>query len=137
MPIRCAVSHSAAISSAVYRVPSSVLCVIDTTPGWAWCCTPTRCACSSSCAGTILPSVLGKVSSFEPRIRSGAPVSSTAMWAHWLHTMQSAGRISAASAITLAPVPFHTSNACDAGPNRSRNRASASAVHASEPYASA
>ena len=40
MPRRWAASHSAATSSAVYTVPSSVLWVIDTTPGWAWCMSP-------------------------------------------------------------------------------------------------
>ena len=30
----CAVSHNVAISSGPYNVPSSVACVIETTPGW-------------------------------------------------------------------------------------------------------
>jgi hypothetical protein len=66
-------------------------------------------------------------------IRSGAPVSSTAMCAHSVHTMLSAGWIIEASAITFAPVPFHTRKASLVGPNRSRKRAVASSVHLSLP----
>ena len=46
-----------------------------------------------------------------PRARSGAPASSTAMCAHSVHSTKSAGWTMVASAITLAPVPFHTRNA--------------------------
>ncbi len=67
----------------------------------------------------------------------GAAVSSTWMWAHSVQITASPGRVSVARAITLAPVPFQTRNAVLSGPNRSRRRASASAVHRSAPYARA
>ena len=93
MPIECAVSHSAATSSAVYSVPSSVLWVIETTPGWAWCWhADAGGRARSSCSGRSLPSARReRRAAWRRATRSGAPVSSTAMCAHSLHTTQSAG----------------------------------------------
>ena len=61
-------------------------------------------------AGVSLASSLGRSISLAPRIRSGAPVSSTAMCDHAEHTTASAGPSSAASASTLAPVPLNVSS---------------------------
>ena len=113
-------------------MPSSVLWVIETTPGWAWCSTPIRWASSSICSGRSLPSGAGRSISLAPRIRSGAPVSSVAMWAPSVHTTASAGPSSVASASTLAPVPLNVSSVVTS-PNSSRNAPSHSFVQASSP----
>ncbi len=88
---------------------------------------------ASSCSGTSLAVGEGSVSSLAPTVLSGAPPSSTAMWAHSVHTTQSAGLAIVVNAMTLAPVPFQTRKVSVAGPKRSRKRASASSVQASAP----
>jgi hypothetical protein len=57
-------------------------------------------------AGVSFPSRVGTVSSFEPRKRSGAPHSSTSMWAPSAQTTASNGLSSVCRPTTLAPVPL-------------------------------
>ncbi len=71
--------------------------------------------------------------SLAPTNRSGAPVSSTLMWADSVHTTACAGPTIVASDRTLAPEPPHTKSTSVPAPNRSRNTPVASAVHRSAP----
>ena len=114
-PSRGRASHSAATSSAVYSVPSSVLCVIE----------------SDRRLGVVrtLPSIeaqLGELLGHELAVRASAGrsawrrgsaparrVSSTATWAQSVHTTASAGRSIVASATMLAPVPLNVSSVVD------------------------
>ena len=68
-----ACSQIARISSGVYSVPSSVLCVMETTCGIARCSSAQPQAWRSISSGVSLPSGVGTVSSLSPPIRSGAP----------------------------------------------------------------
>ncbi len=81
MPCAWAWSQIARISSGVYRVPSSVLWVIETTCGIARCSSSQPKACRSIRSGVSLPSGVCTVRSFRPPMRSGAPPSSTLMCA--------------------------------------------------------
>ena len=56
--------------------------------------------------GVSLPSGVGTVTSLEPRKRSGAPHSSTSMWAPSAQTTASKGRSIDWSPTTLVPVPL-------------------------------
>ena len=71
--------------------------------------------------------------SLAPRMRSGAPVSSTLMWEPSVQTTACAGPSIEASATLLAPVPLHTISASQPPPNRSRKRATAAVVQRSFP----
>ena len=81
MPRSWAWSAIARISSTVYAVPSSVVCVIETTSGCARCSSPQPHASWSMSSGVSLPSGLRTVRSFMPPTRSGAPPSSVLMCA--------------------------------------------------------
>lgn len=63
-----------------------------------------------------LPSGVGTVSSLRPPIRSGAPPSSTLMWADSAQITAPHRSVSAWSAVTLAPVPLNTGKASAVGP---------------------
>ena len=99
-------SLSAASSSRVYTVPSSVLWVTDTTRACTWCSSPTPWTLVAASSGVSFPSGVGTVSSLEPRSRSGAPHSSTLMWAESAQTMASNGRSRDCRPTTLVPVPL-------------------------------
>ena len=58
-------------------MPSSVDCVIETTPGWTTCSSPIRVIHRSTSSVVSFPSGVGTVSSLMPAIASGAPPSST------------------------------------------------------------
>ena len=81
MPRSCTWSAIARISSTEYAVPSSVVCVIDTTSGCARCSSPQPQASSSMSSGVSLPFGVRTVSSLMPPTRSGAPPSSELMCA--------------------------------------------------------
>jgi hypothetical protein len=94
-------------------------------------------ATSTSCSGTSLAPGDSRSISLVASTRSGAPVSSTAMWAQSVQTMPwwppGSDDISVASAMTLAPVPLNASRVVTSVPNRSRKRASHSRVWSSSP----
>jgi hypothetical protein len=71
--------------------------------------------------------------SFVPDSHSGAPPSSTLMWAEAGQIVASHGRRTARSTQTFAPVPLKTRNARACGPKCSRSSSSARAVHGSAP----
>ncbi len=133
MFISCAAVHKSLTSFAVYSVPSSVACVMETTRGCTWCSLPKRCSSECKSLGRNLASTEGISISFAPRKRSGAPASSTAMCDHEVHTTASAGCNMFARAITLAPVPPKANRVTTSLPNRSENAASASCVYRSLP----
>jgi hypothetical protein len=68
------------------------------------------------------------VSSFVPAMRSGAPHSSTCMWAVSVQMAASKPRVQASRLATLAPLPLKTRKARASGPKCSRNRSCAVAV---------
>ena len=116
MPSACAWSAIARSSSSEYRVPSSVDCVTETTSGCARCSSPQPHASRSMSSGVSLPSSVGTVSSLMPATRSGAPPSSTLMWAvDAAITAPQRGSIDC-SPTTLAPVPLNTGNASTPSP---------------------
>ena len=80
-----------------------------------------------------LPSAAGTSISLAPRMRSGAPVSSTAMWAPAVQITASAGRSSAGRARMLAPVPLNVSSVVTSAPNSSLNAPSQRRVQSSAP----
>ena len=59
---------------------------MDTASGWARCSSPQPQASRSISSGVSLPSSAGTGSSLIPPTRSGAPFSSTLMWALAAHT---------------------------------------------------
>ena len=130
-----ACSARAVSSSAEYTVPSSVLWVTLTTLGWLWWGSPQPCACRSTSSGVSRASVVGTVSSLSPASFSGAPHSSTWMWAFSVQITASHRRVSACRETTLAPVPLKTGYACAVGPNCSRTTARNRSVCTSSPYA--
>ena len=67
-----------------------------------------------------LPSGVGMVSSLSPAIFSGAPPSSTWMWAVSAHTTAPQRLVSACNPVTLAPVPLNTGYVSVRGPKCSR-----------------
>ena len=62
-----------------------------------------------------------------PAMRSGAPHSSTFMWATSVQMTASCGSVSASIAATLAPVPLKTKYAAADSPKCSRMRSRAAA----------
>ena len=116
MPGACTWSAIARTSSAVYSVPSSVVCVMLTASGCARCSSPHPHASRSMSSGVSLPSGVGTVSSLRPVIRSGAPPSSVWMWAFALVTTAPQRGSRLVSAVTFAPVPLNTGNASARSP---------------------
>ena len=134
MPRRRASAARRAACSAVYTVPYSVDCVTESTVGWTACSSPRRAQVAASCSGCSRPSGVGSATSLEPRIRSGAPPSSTLMCATCEHTTASQGRGRQDwRAMRLAPVPLATSSGTLSGPKTSRSASSACRDHGSSP----
>ena len=66
-------------------------------------------------SGVSLPCSVATVSSLVPASRSGAPHSSTCMWATSVQITASNGRVRASIEATLAPVPLKTKKAAGVG----------------------
>lgn len=66
--------------------------------------------------GVSLPSGVGTASSLRPAIRSGAPPSSTWMWALLAQITAPQRSVIAWRAVTFAPVPLKTGKASAYGP---------------------
>lgn len=66
--------------------------------------------------GVSLPSGVGTVSSLRPPTRSGAPPSSTLMWADSAQITAPQRSVIAWRETTLAPVPLKTGKASAVGP---------------------
>ena len=68
-------------SSGRYTVPSSVACAIETTRGWTRCSSPRGCSAAGDHQAAACRRAWGPAISLQPVNRSGAPHSSTSMWA--------------------------------------------------------
>ena len=114
-------------------MPSSVDCVIETTPGWTTCSSPIRVIRRSTSSVVSFPSGVGTVSSLMPAIASGAPPSSTLRCALSAQTTPCHGRSIARSPTTFAAVPLKTGKPTAPAPKCSRTRSASRAVTGSAP----
>ncbi len=114
-------------------MPTSVDSATETSRGWLWWMSPRRASQARIAAGSSLPSTDSALSSFTPAQRSGAPHSSTSMWAPATQTTASWGRVTASIASTFAAVPLKTGKPSAFGPKCSRITSSKRFVQPSSP----
>ncbi len=84
-------------------------------------------------SGVSFPSGVGTASSLMPAIRSGAPPSSTLMWAVLAQITAPQRSVRACRAVTFAPVPLKTGKASAYGPKWLRMIFCRCSVYSSSP----